>query len=642
MATLNAMFKLFDGYSTTIDKVMKKTDQATNKILGTSGATDKLNDSFKKTAAGASDFNNKLNNAGGSTSFLKSKLGGLIGTVLTVATVLKGMKVSDELTNTGARLNLINDGLQTQAELQEKIYAAATRSRGVYTDMADAVAKLGLTASESFGSNDELIAFTELLQKSFKVGGASATEQSSALLQLTQAMGSGKLQGDEFRSITENAPMIADAIAKYVGVSKGELKELSSEGAITADIIKNAMFNASDQINSQFEKMPMTFSDIWNKIKNGLLSAFTPISTAFSNVINSEGFMNVINAIIIGINILGSALGGIIDFIVNGWSFIEPILIAIATVYLAQMITKLWAMAAAVYAQLPAWLALNAPIVMMFTLIIALIAVVIYTLNQLGVTFEDVFSFVGGLLGVFYAHFTNYFVMLWNTVAAFINFFGNVFKNPIASVQALFWDMCVNVLGMIESLAQGIEDLLNKIPGVEVSITSGISGLKDKLAAKSASIKDEAGLVEYVKSKEFIDYSTTATTGSNIGKNVYGGIADSLNGLSNSFSSLTSGTTSSGLSGLGGFGDLGTTSNPLTVEGTGSNGKVDVDMSDEDLKYLRDIAEREYINKFSTATLAPNVTMNFGDIHKEADVDKVAGRIKKILQEEIAIASEGI
>lgn len=624
MATLSAMFKLFDGYSVTIDKVMRRTDQATNKMLNASGATDK--------------FNARLNNTGASASFFNSSLGRLAGTVSIVTTALKGMQLSDELSNTSARLSLVNDGLQTQSELQEKIYAAATRSRGVYTDMASAVAKLGLTAADSFGSNDELIAFTELIQKSFKVGGASATEQSSALLQLTQAMGAGKLQGDEFRSITENAPMIANAIAKYVGVSKGELKELASDGAITADIIKNAMFSASDEINAQFKQMPMTFSDIWNKLKNGLLSAFTPISNAFSNMINSEGFMSVINALIIGVNILGSALGGIFDLISAGWDFIGPFIIAIATVWLSQIITQLWAMITPIAMQAFWWAVAHAPIIMY----IALIIVIIQTLSSLGVTFEMVFSFIGGLLGTFYAHFYNTIVYLWNAVAAFVNFFGNVFNSPVAAVQSLFYDLAVNVLSFIESMAQGIEDLINKIPGVEVTITSGITGLKNNLASKSASIKDEAGLIEYVKSKEFMDYSSAATTGSNIGSNVYSNISDKLSGIINSFSSLTNGTTSSGFSGLDGLGDLGTDTNPTKVEGTGNSGKVEVDMADEDLKYLKDIAERDYINNFSTATLAPNITISFGDVHQEADADKVAGRIKKILQEEIAIASEGI
>lgn len=618
MATLKAMFKLFDGYSTTIDKIVRKTDQATNKMLKASGATD--------------EFNDKLNKTGASASFFNSSIGKIIGTAVSVKAALKGMQISDELINTSARLNLINDGLQTQAELQEKIYASATRSRGAYIDIAGAVSRMGLLAGESFINNDELIAFTELIQKSFKISGAGQGEQSSAMLQLSQAMSAGKLQGDEFNSIMENAPMIAQAIADYTGKSKGELKEMSSEGLITADIIKNAMFNMSDEINSKFETMPMTFSDIWNKIQNGLLSAFTPISNAFNNIINSQGFMNTINAIIIGVNILGAALGGIIDFVVSGWNIIEPILLAIGTVYLANMIHNLWGMATAVYAQIPGWLAINAPILM----VIALIAVVIFTLKNLGVTFQDIFSFVGGLLGVFVGYFYNNFVYLWNTVAAFVNFFGNVFKNPVATVQTLFYDMAINILGFIEGIAKGIEDLLNKIPGVEVTITSGISGLKDKLVSKSASIKEEAGLVEYVKSKEFMDYSTAATTGSNIGKNVYGNIADSLSSITNSFSSLTSGMTSSG------FGDLGTSSNPLAVEGTGKDGALGVDMADEDLQYLRDIAEREYVNKFSTATLAPNIQITFGDVHEEADADKVAGRIQKILQEQIAIASEGV
>ncbi|MGN1029350.1 MAG: tape measure protein [Bacilli bacterium] len=623
MATLKAMFKLFDGYSITIDKITRKTDEATNKMLKAGNQTDK--------------FNEKLNKTGNSSSFLSSGLGKLAGTVLTITTALKGMQLSDELTNTNARLNLINDGLQTQAELQEKIYASATLSRGAYMDMAGAISKMGLLAGEAFGSNDELIAFTELIQKSFKVGGASQTEQSSAMLQLSQAMAAGKLQGDEFRSIMENAPMIAQAIANYTGKSKGELKELSSEGLITADIIKNAMFNASDEINAQFKQMPITFADVWNKIKNGLLSAFTPISQAFSNIINSESFMSVINALIIGVNILGSALGGLIDLIVSGWDIIGPFIIAIAIVWLAMIIANLWAIIPPLLVQFGIWATMNMPIL----LIIGLIAAVIYTLINLGVTFEDIFSFVGGLLGVFAAHFYNQFVYIWNTVAAFINFFGNVFNNPVASVQALFYDMAVNILGFIEGIAQGIEDLINKIPGVEVSITSGISNLKNNLASKSASIKSEAGLVEYVKTKEFMNYSSAASTGSGIGKNIYSKIEGALSGISNKFSSLTSGTTSSGVSGFGGLGDLGTSSNPLSVEGTGKNGALDVDMADEDLKYLRDIAERDYINKFSTATLAPNIQMSFGDVHQEADVDKVAARIRKVLREEIAIASEG-
>ena len=627
MATLKAMFKLFDGYSTTIQKINKKTDEAANKLLKASGNTDK--------------FNKKLNDTGASANNASNSLGKFISIAALVGGAIKSMNIADEFTNTAARLNLINDGLQTQAELQEKIFAAANRSKGAYTDMASAISKMGLMAGENFSSNDELIAFTELLQKSFKVGGASTSEQSSAMLQLTQAMSAGILQGDEFRSIMENAPLIAEAIAKYVGVGKGELKELSADGAITSDIIKNAMFAAGDDINAKFETMPTTFADVWNRIKNAGLQAFEPVINSVNKIINTTGFQAFVNTILTGLNIIGSVLGGLIDFIVDIWPVIGPILTAIAIVGLGGIITKLWAMIPPLMANVAGWLLMNAPMI----LIIATIFFAIQALGSLGVTFQDVFSFIGGVLGIFVAFFGNQFIAIWNVVAEFVNFFGNVFKNPVASVQVLFYNLAINVLGFIEKMAQGIEDLINKIPGVEVSITSGISSLKHSLSNKAANIKSEAELVEFVKSKEFIDYSSAYNKGADIGSGVFGKI-------------------SSAFSGFGGLGDItsdlgfdmsefGTPGNPVSVEGTGKNGlvsvegtgkngAVQVDMADEDLKYLRDIAEREYINKFSTKTLAPQISVQFGDVRETADVDQVAKRIGRILKEQIEIAGEGI
>lgn len=615
MATLKAMFKLFDGYSTTIDKINRKTYVVTEKIIKASQGTDNFNKKLKSTGASASIANNSLKK--------------LVGTFLSLAVVKKGMDIADEFTNTNARLNLINDGLQTQLELQDKIFQAADRAKGAYGDMANAVARLQLLAGDAFLSNDETIAFTELLQKAFKVSGTDASEQSAALLQLSQAMASGRLQGDEFVSISENAPLILEAISRYTGKSRGELKELSSDGAITADIIKNSMFAMADDINEKFETLPMTFGDIWNKIKNGGLKAFRPLMEATSNIINSDGFNKMLNWIFTGIGITSSAINGLVNLIIGNWGVIEPILIAIGAFLLYQLIGYLTAAIPLLATHAAMWIMMNMPIIR----VIAMIAGVIFILQQMGVTFEDIFGFVGGVVGIFTGHFYNSFVYMWNMVASFINFFGNVFNNPVASVQALFYDLAVNVLGYIENMAKGIEDLLNKIPGVEVNITSGIAGLKNKLAAKSANIKSEAGLVEYVKSKEFMDYSQAYTKGSNIGKNVYGDISGAISDLTDK------------LTGTGSTFDLsnfGTSSNPLTVEGKGKNKKLDVDMDDEDLKYLRDIAEREYVNKFSTATLAPNIQVTFGDVYEEADAGKVAGRIKKILQEEIAIAAEGV
>lgn len=619
MATLKAMFKLFDGYSSTADKINKKTDEATNKILKASGQTDKFNKSLKDTGASA--------------NIASSGLGKFLSVAALIAGVGKGMSIADEYTNTSARLGLITNSLEEQAELQEKIFASADRAKGAYTSMAGAISKMGITAGEAFSSNgvlntDELVAFTELIQKGFKVGGASTTEQSSAMLQLTQAMGAGKLQGDEFRSIMENAPMIADAIAKYTGKTKGELKELSSDGLITSDIIKNAMFMASDDINDKFETMPMTFADVWNRIKNGGLRAFDGIIGKVNDLINTDGFNQFIDGLIVGFDLLAKGAGWLIDTIINGWGTIGPILGIVAGVLLIAMIVRLWAMVPPLIAQAAAWLAVYWPVL----LVIAIIGIAIAAARQFGTSWEDIFGFVGGVIGVFAAAFYNAFVSIWNVVASFVNFFGNVFNSPIASTKALFYDLAATVIGYIATMAKGIEDLLNNIPGIQVDITSGLDGLKSKLEKASATVKSEAELVEFVKAKDFMDFSDGYTKGSGAGKDVSNNLSGAIDGLTDSLTKDKSGAN---------LGDFGTGGNPVAIKGTGKNGKVDVNMADEDLQYLRDIAEREYINKFSTATLAPNVKFEFGDIRETADANVITGKIQKILQEEIALSAEG-
>lgn len=611
MATLKAVFKLFDGYSSTIDKINRKTNEATNKILKASGVTDK--------------FNKKLENTGASANMASSGLGKLVGTFISLAAIKKGMDIVDEYTNTASRLALINDGLQTQAELQDKIFAAANRSRGAYGDMADAIAKMGLLAKDAFKSNDELLAFTELVQKSFKIAGADTSEQQGAMRQLAQAMASGRLQGDELVSIMENAPMIYDAIAKYMGKTKGELKKLSSEGAITADIIKNAMFAAADDINKKFEKMPMTFGDIWNKIKNSAMRSFSGVMQSINRLINTEGFQKFINVVTTGFELAAEAVSWLIDTIVAGWDTIGPVLSVIGGVLLAAIIGKLISMLSLWAANIAALWSFAWPVL----LVVGIIALAIAAARQLGATWDEIIGFIGGLIGVFATFFYNKFVYMWNAVAAFVNFFGNVFKNPVATIKTLFLDLAVNVIGYIEKIAQGIENLLNKIPGVNVSITDSITKLKDKLAARSSEIKTEADLKTYVQSKEFMDFSEGWTKGSTFSKNLYSNISDKLGSLTDAVNKLGNGFD---------LNNFGSSNNPLHVT---SDDKLKVDMSDEDLKYLRDIAQREYINKFSTATLAPNIQISFGDVHEEADVDKVAGRIRKILQEEIATAAEG-
>jgi len=610
MATLNTMLMQYDGYSTLFDKINKKTNEVSTKILNASGSTDK--------------FNAKLNATEKSSSTASVGLGKLFSKVVNLEAVQKGMGIVDEYTNTGVRLGLITSNLQEQEELQNKIFAAANRSRGTYGELASSISKMGITAGEAFGSNDELVAFTELIQKSVKLGGASQIDQSSVMNQLTQGMATGNLQGDDFDSIIEKAPMIADAVATYTGKSKDEIKEMSSEGLITSDIIKNAMFMSCDSINDKFKDMPMTFADVWNIIKNGGLQVFSAVIDKVNELTKTDGFMQLINGIIIGFQIMEQMASWCIDAIISNWDTIVPVLGLIGSVLMAGIIAKLVLTIPLLQANALSWLAMAAPVL----LVIGVIGLAIWAARQFGVSWEQIFGFVGGVVGVFATYCYNLFVKSWNIVAAFINFFGNVFTHPIESVKTLFCDLALSVIGYIGSMAQGIEDIINKIPGVDIDITGGLDSFKSQLETESANIKSEAGLVEYVKTKDFMDYSEGYTKGSNMGSKLFNNMGSTLSDLTNKLNNI-------------GPSEFDTSNNPITVEGTGSGGKVDVDMGDEDLQYLRDIAERDYINQFSTASLAPNVQFTFGDVHEEADANKVAGRIQKILAEEIAMVAEG-
>lgn len=637
MPTLSAVLDIQDRYTRNINKIIGSTKSAEDKIKAISGSTDNLNKKLANIKSGASS------GAGGINSLVGS-LKGLAAAYLTAQAAQKGMEIADNYTNTAARLSLINDGLQTNAQLQDKIFKAAERSRGSYTDMASSVAKMGLLAKDAFKGNDEIIAFTELVQKSFKVGGASTQEQQSGMYQLTQAMAAGKLQGDEFRSIMENAPMIADAVAKFTGKSKGELKKMSAEGTITADIIKNAMFAMSGDINKKFETMPRTFVDIFTQLGNNALKAFEPVIQKISSIINSPSFASFSNGLIQGINMAAFVLGVLIDgftwlgsVIQSNWGIIEPILIAIGAALLAWAIVQIPMLAASIWSMVPpiweaviGWLAMNWPIL----LIGAAIGLLLYAMINFGDTVVEVVGFVGGIFGVLFAFLFNKFAYFANIVLSVAEFFINVWKDPIYAVKKLFYDLSINALSFLLNIAKGIENVINKIPGLNVNMTGSMEGLLKTLESQRDNLKSEKDVVK-LKKFEQIDYSTAFTKGQEFGKKAGRFAVDGVQGAFDKLSSLTKMPAGADMSGV----------DKLMKDGampvTGKNGNLKVDMSQEDLKYLQDIAEREYVNKFSTATLAPNIKITFGKVTKEADADQVAKRVEKILKEQVAIAAEG-
>lgn len=677
MPTLNAMFKLMDGYSSQINKMINRTDEAMNKMLGASKAADKTNDSFHKMGKGASGAAPKVKVLGDGLDVVSKKatrangsLKTLIGTVASLAAVKKGMDIADSYTNTNARLGMITSSPAEQAALQNDIFASANRSRGSYTETANAVAKMRMLAGDSFGSNQEAIGFTELLNKSLKVSGAGQAEQSAAFLQLTQAMAAGKLQGDEFRSVMENAPMVADAIAKYMGKSKGELKELSSQGLITSDIIKNAMFNAADDINGKFNSMPMTFADVWNQIKNTGMQAFGGVFEKANTVLNSAGVQTALNNFIGLIYLAGEATEGFIDFCIAAWPMVSPFIWAAAAAlgaYAAVQIVSnglslisaarfgaqaigagiyalaLWATTGATWAETTAMLGLNSslyacPLVWIVGLVLVLTAAFyagVAAVNHFtGATLSGT-GIIGAALGGLAASTTNSFILIYNIIAEVVNFFASVWQHPVTAVKILFYDLAITVIGYMAEMARSVEAIINRIPGVEVQISAGLDSFKAGIEKAAASAKNASDWNEVVKKKDFVNGADFANKGYEVGSN----LADKASNLFSGFNPSLDGAGESGID----FSSFATAGSPATVKGTGKGGAVKVETEKEDIEWMRKLAERDYVARIAQNTLAPNIRVEFsGPITKEADTDGLVGHVVDRLKEVIATAPEGV
>lgn len=608
-----------------ITSANKEIQNMNKRINETDSGVDKATSSQKK-------FNNEAQKSSGIFSDLKKAATAIGGAIA----VKESVEMLDNLTNINSRLNLINDGSQSLEQFQKKIFQAAQSSRGEFTTMADSVAKLGLLAKDTFKTNDEAIFFVEQLNKQFKIGGASVQEQTAAMYQLTQAMAAGKLQGDEFRSIMENAPMLAQAIAKEMGVTMGKLKQMSSEGKITADIIKKAMVNSADETNAMFEKIPMTFADIGNSIKNQLIMSIMPLQQKITEFINSAGGASFINALTNGLNFLVTVISSIItlvmdiaNFIQQNWGIIEPILVAIgaaltlwAVTQIPALLVKLWAMVAPILVQAAAWLAVNWPIL----LIGAAIGLLLYAMLKFGDTVVKVTGVVGGIFGVLFAFLFNKFTYFANTVLSIAEFFANVFRDPVYAVKKLFYDLSINSLSFLLNIAKGIEGIINKIPGLNVNMTGGMTNLLDTLKKERDNLKSDKDVVKLMRFNQ-VDYGDAFNKGQDIGEKL-GGMA--VNGVQD-------------LAGMIGdkFNTLNDNQENYFGKGNSSIGEIksDVKINSEDIKLLRDVAERDAINKIST--LAPNISVSFGDVKETADVNGVANRIKEILTEQIAVSAEG-
>ncbi|MEM5817327.1 MAG: tape measure protein, partial [Desulfitobacterium hafniense] len=563
---------------------------------------------------------------------------------LGVQGVRMGMSISDDYINTLARLDLVNDKMQTTAELQTKIFQAADNARGSYSAMAAAAGKMGILAKDAFGNNNELIHFTELMQKSFRVGGASTMEQQAGMYQLTQAMAAGKLQGDEFRSIMENAPMLAQAIANFTGKSQGDLKQMSADGVITADIIKGAMFSAADEINEKFETIPMTFGDVFNSLSNKALRVFGPVITKVNDFLNSAGGASFITSMENGIAFAALAVDGLISGVIwltnviqNGWGIIEPMLAIIgasltawAVTKIPLLVTNLWKMIAPIAGAAKAWLVAHWPNL----LIGAAIGFVLYAMIKWGDATVWLIGFIGGLFGAFFGFLYNLFANFANKALSVAEFFANVWRDPIYAVQKLFYDLSINSLQFMANIAKGIENLINKIPGLHIDITSSMDGLLNKLESARDNLKSEADVVNLMRFEQK-DYGEAFDIGRNIGKNIGSAAVDGVQGAFNSLTNMFK--TPEGL-GAADYGDM-----FPNIDKVGEVGKIKdtVDISSEDIKIMRELAEMKNIQNFVTLTPSASYVHN-GDVRNGEGSDTIIAKLKTLLEQEIASSASGV
>lgn len=641
-------------------------------------------------------FNQEIQEGTQQANELTNTIKNAVLAFVSIQSVGKALNISDELVQTTSRLNMMNDGLQSTQELVNMVYAAAQDARGSFSEMADVVARFGNNAGDAFGSSEEVVAFADLIQKQMTIAGASTQEASNAMLQLSQALGSGVLRGDELNSIFEQAPNLIQSIADYLDVPIGKIREMAADGELSADVVKAAIFASADEINAKFEEMPMTWGQIWQSMKNTAMIAFQPVLQRLNDIANSEAFQTFVNGAIEAMATLANVvlnifelIGTVGGFIADNWSIISPIIygvIGALAVYAAYLgIVKgielasaaasavmavgkgLYAAATmiatgATWAQTTAQLGLNGamyacPIVWIIMLIIALIAIIFAVCSAIakltGVA-NSGFGVITGGINVVIQFFKNLGLTvanialgIGNAIAALGSNIMTAFHNAICSVQAWWYDLLSTCLSVIESICAA----LNKLPFVEFDY-SGISNAADDYAAKAAEAagnKEDYTSISDAFNDGFSTFDTFqdgwAADAFDAGASWGDGVADAVSNFS--LSDVFGGTDIPNVDDYtSGFNDA------IANSGVGDNlGSIaddtgaikdNMDITQEDLKYLRDIAEQEAVNRYTVAEINIDQSGMQNNISSGDDIDGFMAKLTDSVNEAVDNMTEGV
>lgn len=612
-----------------------------------------------------------------------------VAAYVSIQSVGKALNISDELVQTTSRLNMMNDGVQTTAELVNMVYAAAQDARGSFSQMADVVARFGNNAKDAFSSSEEVVAFADLIQKQMTIAGASTQEAANAELQLSQALGSGVLRGDELNSIFEQAPNLIQNIADYLDVPIGKIREMAADGELSADVVKAAIFSAADDINSKFNEMPMTWGQMWQSMQNTALIAFQPVLQRLNDLANSEAFQTFIQGAIEAMATLANILLNVFEiaasvgaFIGDNWSIIAPIIygvIAALGAYLAIMgiVNAITAISAAIDATKAAADALAAgqtflwtvqqyglnaalaacPITWIIVLIIALIAIIFAVCNAIakmtGIA-NSGFGVITGGVNVVIQFFKNLGLTvanialgIGNAIAALASNMMTAFHNAICNVQSWFYNLLSTALSVIE----GICAALNKLPFVEFDY-SGISSAADDYAAKAseaAGNKEDYQSISDAFNEGFTTFDAFqdgwASDAFNAGAAWGDGIADKVSNfsLSDVFGQTDIPNVGDYTSGFNdAIANSGVGDSIGNIDDNTGKIKDSLDVTEEDLKYLRDIAEQEAINRFTTAEINVDMSGMQNTVNSGDDIDGFMTKLTDSVNEAVDNMTEGV
>ena len=643
--------------------------QAREELAKVDVAAQEIEKSIKHAGSQQDKFNRKLHSGGNAADALGGKIKGMVAGYLSLQGLLKTINLSDQLTSTTARLNLIVEDGGSVSELESKIMASAERARAPYLETASAIAKMGANARSAFSGNDELIAFMEQVNKQFVIGGASAQEQQYAMVQLTQAMASGTLRGEELNSILEQAPGIARAIEQYMGASEGSIKSYAEQGLITSQVVKNALFAAADQTNAKFESMPKTFAQIWTSIKNQALETFRPILQRFNDIANSDKFQQFIANLMQGLRSAAEAIMQIFElvivvgnFIVDNWGWIEPIIWGVAAAVIGWKVAQ-WLLNASLYACPLTW------IIMGVAAVIAGILLLAKAVGGLDVLWK--YAWASMQVAFFYARAAiesgfwwmvyglmwagDKLIYAWEEVkmAAFrifnaiADFFGQVGASILTGLQHV-------VNGAIDVLNFFINGINNMGGWLGIHIEEiGHTTFGDEAQAKAdAAAKVRADAYQSYADGINADRQARQNDLAAMADRASSAWTDNVNAASQAWQEAVD--YQAEVQARNAAQENQNQGDPWNFSGYNSVGQNLSDINDntkkmsdglelsgEDLKWMRDLAERDYINKFTTAEIKIEMT-NHNTINDNRDLDGLVDSLGDKVEEMLVATAEGV